>query len=253
MLVYHVDWSGSHYDKWLHHKINTDPNHECVRIFGAEGTTQKQSKQWFFPGSLNITSLVYGEIPSFKNWAGSPMPIELTGITLAGDKIIFEAISKEFEVNSRQYDAMLDWSASPEEAAKWSVVCTNKDTGEVATYETYNKYMLLAPLKTSTHYHANVYKSGESEPLYEAEILTHSKALNPRPALNIDASYKKNDLIRLSLKNLEAEPASIQWYVDRQPSDEQIITLNAGKHHICAVVTDKDGNTCYLYRYITVK
>lgn len=253
MLVYHVDWSGKYFDYWKGHKINTDASHECVRLFGAEGTSPKQSRQWFFPGSRNITSLVYGEIPSFKNWAGKEFPIELTNISLSSDRILFEAISKEFEVNIRQYDAMLDWIASPEEAAKWSVVYTNKDSGESVTLETYNKYILLSPLKTSAHYHAQVYKQGDSEPLYEAEIHTKSKALNPRPALQIDGSYKKNDLIRLSVKNLEAEPVSIQWYVDRQPTDEQIITLNAGKHHICAVVTDQDGNTCYLYRYITIK
>ena len=253
MLVYHVDWSGKYYDYWANHKINTEQNHECVKLFGADGSTAKQSKQWFFPGSRNITSLVYGGIPSLKNWAGSPMAIELTGITLAGDKIIFEAISKEFEVNTRQYDALLDWTASPEEASKWIVTYTNKDTGEEFSVETTNKYILLAPLRTSSHYHAMVYKSGDSEPLYEAEILTHSKALNPRPALNISASYKKSDMIRLSVKNLEDEPESIQWYVDRQPCSESLITLKAGQHHICAVVTDSKGNNCYIYRYITVK
>ena len=253
MLVYHVDWSGKYYDYWVHHKINTERGHECVRIFGAEGTDQKQSKKWFFPGSRNITSLVYGDFPSFKTWAGAQLPIELTNIAISSDKIIFEAISKEFEVNIRQYDALLDWSASPEESAKWSVVYTNKDTGATATVQTTNKYVLLAPLNSSSHYHAKVYKTGAEEPLYEAEILTHSRPLTPRPALNINASYKKGDLIRLSVKNLESDPESIQWYVDRQPSSDSIVTLSTGKHHICAVVTDENGNTCYLYRYITVK
>ncbi|MBO7299797.1 MAG: hypothetical protein J6U53_00100, partial [Tidjanibacter sp.] len=253
MLVYHVDWSNKYYSNWESHTINTNKSHECARIFGAEGTTAKQSKQWFFPGSRNITSLAYGELPSFQNWAGSAMPIEIANITLAGDRIFFEAVSKEFEVSIRQYDALLDWTASPATASEWSVVCTNTETGEQQTIKTANKYLLLSPLHTSTHYHAMVYKSGESEPLYEAEIITHSKALNPRPALNLSASYKKSDLISLSVKNLESEPQSIQWYVDRQPCNELVLTLSSGKHHICAVITDEDGNNCYLYRYITVK
>ncbi len=253
MLVYHVDWSGRYYSNWENHTINTIKSHECARLFGADGTTAKQSKQWFFPGSRNITSLAYGELPSFKNWAGEAMPIELTNITVAGDRIFFDAISKEFEVTIRQYDAFLDWTASAEEAAQWSIVYTNKETGAKATLQTTNKYALLAPLTTSTHYHAMVYKSGATEPLYEAEIITHSRPQNPRPALNLNASYKKNDLITLSVKNLECEPKSIQWYIDRQPSSEQVLTLPAGKHHICAVITDEAGNNCYLYRYITVK
>ena len=253
MLVYHIDWSGKYYDYWANHKINTEQNHECVKLFGADGTTPKQSKQWFFPGSRNVTSLVYGDLPSFKNWAGSPMPIELINITISGDRVFFEATSKEFEVSIRQYDALLDWTASPEESSKWTVTYTNKETEEMISVETTNKYILLSPLHTSSHYHAMVFKAGDSEPLYEAEILTHSKALKPIPALNISSSYKKSDIIRLSVKNLESEPESIQWYVDRQPTDELILTLNSGKHHICAVVTDKDGNNSYLYRYITVK
>lgn len=253
MLVYHVDWSGRYYSNWQNHEINTIKSHECARIFGADGTKANQSKQWFFPGSRNITSLAYGELPSFKNWAGEAMPIELANITLSGDRIFFDATSKEFEVTIRQYDAFLDWTASAEEAAEWSVVYTNKETGAMATVHTTNKYALLSPLQTSTHYHAKVYKSGASEPLYEAEIFTHGSPQNPRPALNINASYKKSDLIYLSVKNLESEPESIKWYVDRQPSSEQVLTLSAGKHHICAVITDNAGNNCYLYRYITVK
>lgn len=255
MLVYHVDWSGARLSKWENHTINTDPQHPCAYIFRANPSAgSSASKGWFFPGSRNITSLSFDGSPQFKNWASERMPLELQNITIYEDKVFFDAVSKEFEMDVRQYDALLDWRESSEESSEWIVKYVEKESGEEVVVTTTKKYIIISPLKSSTHYHAQVFKASKTdEPLYEAEILTQSSVTTPRPTLMLSSEYKKSDLIRLSVKNLDGTPESIVWYVDRQKTDELMIKLTSGQHHICAVVTDQNGNNSYLYRYITVK
>lgn len=254
MLVYHVDWSTSYYSKWTKHQINTDPSHQCAYLYRANpNATSSSSSGWFFPGARNITELSYDGTPMFKNWAGVRMPLELKNISVSGSNILFDVVSKDFEVSTLQYDALLDWTKSTEVAAKWIVKCIDKESGEENTLTTTRKYILLTPLKSSSRYHAQVYKDGDEEPLYEAEILTQSNGITPRPSLMLSSTYTSHDLIRLSVKNLDGDPSNIEWYVDRQKVEELVFTLPAGQHHICAVITDQNGNTSYLYRYITVK
>lgn len=255
MLVYHVDWTGSYYDRWVRHTINTEPSHACAYIFRSNpGATEKNSKGWFFPGSRNISTLSYDASPQFKNWNGERMKLELKNIAIFNDVVTFEAVSKDFEMDARQYDVLLDWRASAETSATWIVKFTEKDSDEVKTIETSNKYAVLTPLKCDTRYHAQIFKiSNTDEPLYEAEIHTQSSGITPRPALMLASEYKRSDDIRLSVKNLDGTPANIEWYVNRNKVTDLMFSLPAGQHHICAVITDEQGNTSYLYRYITVK
>jgi hypothetical protein len=74
-----------------------------------------------------------------------------------------------------------------------------------------------------------------------------------RSALNMQASYGKNDYVWLSVKDLDCTPESITWYIDGKVSKEVYLKLSAGKHQVCAAITDDKGNTEYVYRYITVK
>lgn len=256
MLVYHVDWSGNYYNKWVNHTINTEPKHACAYIFRANAnSTSGSSRGWFFPGSSNATQLSYDNAPQFKNWAGDRMALELQNIAIYEDKVFFEAVSKDFEINTRQYDALLDWRASAEESSNWIVKYVDKESGEEVTIETSNKYAVLSPLKCEHRYHAQIFKvSNTGEPLYEAEILTQSNVRIPRSAMMLSSEYKKNADVRLSVKNLDCEPDDIVWYVDRKQTDELLLQFpSSGKHHICAVITDEQGNNSYLYRYITIK
>ena len=255
MLVYHVDWTGSYLDKWKTHTINTDPEHQCAYIFRANpGATEKNSKGRFFPGSRNVTTLSYDTAPQFKNWSLERLKLELQNIAIYNDVVGFDVVSKDFEMDTRQYDALLDWRASAENSSAWIVKFTEKESGEERVIETTNKYAVITPLKCDTRYHAQIFKvSNTDEPLYEAEIHTQSSGITPRPALMLNSEYKKSDDIRLSVKNLDGNPANIEWYVDRNKVTDLMFSLPAGQHHICAVITDEQGNTSYLYRYITVK
>lgn len=256
MLVYHVDWSGDSYNKWVNHTINTNPKHACAYIFRANPNAESSaSRGWFFPGSSNATALSYDNIPQFKNWGGERMALELENIAIYNDKIVFDVVSKDFEISARQYDAMLDWRASAEESSTWIVKYVDKQSGEEFTYETTNKYFVISPLQCDSRYHAQIFKaSNTDEPLYEAEIHTQSNVLTPRPSMMLSSEYKKNADIRLSVKNLDCVPSNIVWYVDKQKTDELLLQFKtSGQHHICAAITDEQGNNSYIYRYITIK
>lgn len=253
MLVYHVDWSAPYYNKWVRHQINTDPNHQCATIFRANpSATTESSKGWFFPGSRNVTVLSYDTTPVFQNWAFEKLPYNLTDIAIKGGSVTFNAQIKDLVMDARQYDALIDWEASERESSSWRVTFTNAATGDTHEITTTHKYVMLEPLTVETHYTAAIYAGNETEPTYEFTFQTQSNVISPRAALFVDAKHKSSDLIRLSVKNLEFTPEAIQWYIDGNRS-ESCIRLTAGKHQICAVITDTEGNTHYLYRYITVQ
>jgi hypothetical protein len=90
---------------------------------------------------------------------------------------------------------------------------------------------------------------------YSLHITTQGAAVASmaRSALNMQASYGKNDYVWLSVKDLDCTPESITWYIDGKVSKEVYLKLSAGKHQVCAAITDDKGNTEYVYRYITVK
>ena len=253
LLVYHVDWTGSYLSKWRTHTINTDPNHQCATIFRSNpSATTENSKGWFFPGSRNITTISYDGTPIFQNWAFERLPYYFTDIAINGSKVSMNAQMKELSVNTRQYDAIADWEASEKKASSWRVVYTNDSTGESQEITTTNKYAMLYPLQPDTHYSAAIYADNETEPSYEFIITTQSNVMIPRSALLVENNHKSEDLLRLSVKDLDCTPQQITWYVDGKKS-EAYLRLQPGRYQICAVITDTQGKTEYLYRYITVK
>ena len=57
------------------------------------------------------------------------------------------------------------------------------------------------------------------------------------------------DMDMMSFAYLKHLPQLVR---DGKVSEDSYITLPAGKHQVCAVVTDTEGNTQYLYRNINV-
>ena len=72
-------------------------------------------------------------------------------------------------------------------------------------------------------------------------------------SLNVSSVQKSNDFVRLSVKNLDCDVDDIVWYIDGKKSQDTYLKLSTGTHQICAVITDTEGNTEYLYRDITVQ
>ena len=71
--------------------------------------------------------------------------------------------------------------------------------------------------------------------------------------LNMSSTYKADNFIRLGVKNLDCEVEDIVWYIDGKRSQDTYIKLSAGQHLIVAAISNTEGNTEYLYRYITVQ
>lgn len=253
LLVYHVDWTGSYYNKWANHTINTDVNHQCATIFRANpSATTENSKGWFFPGSRNVTTISYDSNPIFQSWSFERLPFYFTDIAVKGSKVSINAQIKDLSVDIRQYDAVANWEASAHTATKWTVKYTEVATGETHQVQTTNKYAMIMPLKAETSYNAGIYADDAAEPVYEFAFTTQSNIITPRSALALAATHKSTELIRLSVKDLDCTPAQIDWYIDGKKS-EPYTRLAPGKYQVCAVVTDINGNTEYLYRYITVQ
>lgn len=254
MLVYHLDWDKDVYDSWVYHNINTNTSHECAQIFRSVPTAgQNSSKGWFFPGSRGVRTLSYDGIPKFQNWAEEKLPFYLDNISIVGDKVSFYAMVKELVFDVRQYDVLVDWMAAKTSFDKWVIKCSEKETNEVVYQQTIStKFVNIYPLKTDTHYIVTISGKGESEPLYEFEITTKSNVLAPMAALNVASTHKANSFIRLGVKNLDFEAEDVVWYIDGKRTEETYLQLPAGKYQICAALTDTQGNTHYLYRYITV-
>lgn len=255
MLVYHLDWDNDVYNKWQKHEINSDPGHQCAQLFRASPTAGPEaSKGWFFPGSRRVTSLSYDGIPSLQNWDQEKLPFYLDNISIVGDKIHFYAMVKELAYDVRQYDILVDWSAANSDFTEWEVECVNVAAEEVVMRKSIsNKYINIAPLKPNTNYLIKVYGKGSNEHLYELDLTTQTAALVPMSALNVSATYKSSDFIRLSVKNIDCEVDDIVWYINGKKSEETYIKLAVGKYEVCATVTDTEGNVQYLYRTISVQ
>lgn len=254
MLIYHLDWDGDVYQRWVSHTINTVPTHECARLFRASpSATESSSKSWFFPGSRNIKSLSYDSSPRFQNWDQEKFPFYLDNISVLGDKVAFNVTVKEVVVDVRQYDALIDWRAAKNTASTWKVVCNTHDGEVVYETTTKDKYINIYPLNANTSYIVHIYADNNTEPDFELGITTHNNVLSPMSALNMSGTYKADSYIRLGVKNLDCVMEDIVWYIDGQRSEETYLKLATGKHLVTAAITDTDGNTIYLYRYITVQ
>lgn len=254
MLVYHLDWDSDVINKWKNHTINTDASHQCAQLFRASPTAgADSSKSWFYPGARKATSLSYDGVPQFCNWDEEKLPFYLDNISIAGENVHFYAMVKELVYDVRQYDILIDWMAAKTDFSEWDVECIDTSNQEVVYKKTIStKYANITPLKPSTDYLVKIYGKGSSEPTFELELTTQTQSLVPMSALNMSAVYKNIDYIRLSVKNLDCVADDIVWYIDGKQTDETYLKLAAGKHQVCAVVTDTEGNVQYLYRTITV-
>lgn len=255
MLIYHLDWDKDVLDRWKKHTINSDPSHECAQLFRSVPTAGDSASQgWFFPGSRNVKSLSFETIPKLQSWSGDKLPFYLDNITIMGDKMAFYAMVKELIIDVRQYDALVDWQAAKTTHQEWDVKCIDKATEEVVFQRTIaNKCVNIYPLNTDSNYHITIYGKGESEPTFEFELTTQSNVLSPMSSLNLTSTQKADGFIRLGVKNLDCRIDNIVWYIDGKESQDTYLKLPAGKHQICAVITDTEGNIQYLYRDITVQ
>lgn len=255
MLIYHLDWDSDVMNRWEKHTINSDPSHECAKLFRSVPTaSESSSKGWFFPGSRNVKSLSFETVPKLQSWSGDKLPFYLDHITIAGSKVTFYAMVKELVVDVRQYDALIDWQAANTTSNKWEVKCTDRSTNEVVFQKSIDsKYINIYPLNTNSDYFVEISGNDSNEPPFEFEVTTQSNVLTPMSALNLVATHKADNFIRLGVKNLDCVVDDIKWYINGELTEDTYLKLAAGTHQICAVITDPEGNTQYLYRNITVQ
>lgn len=254
MLVYHIDCSNE--SMWKTNNLNANPDHEYIRFVRASTSAgPEDSKDWFFPGGRGITELTDKSVPALLNWANKRLKYNIENITFDGTNITFEASEVTITKEVAQYDALIGWANSEHASAytSWKVVYTDQsgNSEEVTTDQT---FVHLSPLTPGTQYNIEIYGvGGGSEPLHTLAITTVANARSPMSSLNIEPEYGTNDYVKLSVQNLECTPESVEWFIDGRKSGSTYLQMDKGEHQICAVITDTEGNTHYLYRYITVK
>lgn len=259
MLVYHIDATSKYLPKWNANAPNADPDHMCARLVRAVATDDEaSSNKWFFPGGSKITSLTDKTTPALVNWAGERLSYSIENIAIDGENVTFLTTEITLQIDTRQYDSLIDWSGSEHTAtySSWQVNCTSADGQHDYSFKVDHSYILLSPLTPDTTYHVEVcgVQNGVvSEPLHVMDIVTQSNARSPMSALNMEQyEYEDDEKVRLSVKNLDVTPEQIEWFVDGQKVTDLYATLPIGKHRICAAITDTEGNMEYLYRYIEV-
>ena len=262
MLVYHVDIGTDVLPRWDANRGNAYSAHECLKLFRADpSAANSDSRRWFFPGDAQITSLTDKSTPAFVDWSAVPLGLKIANIALDGEDVVLTVLVDDLSYEVHQYDAFVNWETSKHDYAKWKVVYTDSKTSEQNTLETTDKFVVLPLLTPRTEYGVAIYGVdatgvANENATYNFHITTQGGPAiisSARSALNMQASYGKNDYVWLSVKDLDCTPEDINWYIDGQKSDSVYLKLSAGKHQVCAVVTDTEGNTEYIYRYITVK
>lgn len=259
MLVYHIDARNNTANIWAKNQPNADPDHMCARMLKAVASDAiDASSMWFFPGSRNVTTLTDKTTPALLTWDNERLPFNFSEITLDNGNVTFNATEVVLTVDTRQYDSLISWSGSKHVGIydQWQVICTSLEGGEPLQFTTSDTSLLIAPLTPSTSYLVHICGlegSTPTEPLHSLEITTQANARSPRSALDME-QYEYNSItrVRLGVKNLDMEPEQIQWYVDGELTTNLYTTFSVGEHLICAVITDAEGNTEYLYRYINV-
>lgn len=262
MLVYHVDIGTDVLPRWDANRGNAYSAHECLKLFRADPSApNSESRRWFFPGDAQITSLTDKSTPAFVDWSAVPLGLKIANIALDGEEVVLTVLVDDLSYEVHQYDAFVSWETSKHDYAKWKVVYTDSKTSEQNTIETTDKFVVLPLLAPRTEYGVAIYGVDTAgvvneNATYTFHITTQGGPAiisSARSALNMQASYGRNDNVWLSVKDLDCTPEDITWYIDGKKSDSVYLKLSAGKHQVCAVVTDTEGNTEYIYRYITVK
>ena len=261
MLVYHVDTGTDMLSRWDNNRGNAYSAHECFKLFRADpSATNSESRRWFFPGDAQITALTDKSSPAFLDWNAVPLGLKISNIALDGKDVVLTVLVDDLSYEVHQYDAFVSWETSKHDFPKWKVTYANEKTGESLSVETAHKFAVLPVLTPRTEYGVKVYgvsAAGVVEPtsVYSFHITTQGAgvASTSRSALNMQASYGKNDYVWLSVKDLDCTPSDIVWYIDGKQTTEVYQKLPAGKHQVCAAITDTNGNIEYVYRYITVK
>jgi hypothetical protein len=260
MLVYHVDIGTEVLPDWDANRGNAYSSHECLKLFRADPSApNSQSRRWFFPGEAQITSLTDKSSPAFTDWNAVPLGLKISNIKLDGKDVVLTVMVDDLSYEVHQYDAFISWETSKHNFSAWKVVYTNTKTSEEFSLETTNKFTVLPVLSPRTEYAVDIYgvENGAvmDQTTFALHITTQAAGLasTARSALNMQATYGKNDYVWLSVKDLDGTPESITWYIDGKVSKEVYLKLSAGKHQVCAAITDTKGNTEYVYRYITVK
>lgn len=261
MLVYHVDVGTDMLSRWDNNRGNSNSGHECFKLFRADPSApNSQSRRWFYPGDAQITALTDKSSPAFLDWSAVPLGLKISNIGLDGKDVVLTVLVDDLSYEIHQYDAFVSWETSKHDFPKWKVAYTNEKTGEELSLETTNKFAVLPVLSPRTEYGVKVYGVSaagvvEANSVYSFHITTQGAGIasTSRSALNMQASYAKSDYVWLSVKDLDCTPVDITWYVDGAKTTEVYKKLPAGKHLVCAAITDTEGNIEYVYRYITVK
>lgn len=252
MLVYHIDKSSSHIDKWGYdneygNTVNADPSHQCADIVEADGrsdrlrySTDSYSNNYknissiFFPSGA--TAITGTGKPSLKYWSGKSPDISIAGITLNDGTIRFSVVgSSSAPVVPSVWNAtsvifpdaaiilfessIPTGSATPEVRYKASEGAEKEVSAQVVSCGNGKYACKIEGLKTgNTPYDIQIMfkNNGVSGTPYELSFMTKKAPPVMWPYIHISEEETGSNGLPLHVVNA-GKAEEIIWYFDGQP------------------------------------
>lgn len=259
LLVYHVDYTTRYASLWTYdNTLNANPSHECMKLVRSVPKSSSEGKQFrtYFPGSSNVTQLSLSSNKDYVSWKGSSPLFSFTNISLQGERITMttETIYK-ISIQANQVDALLTWdnSSSPTWQITWKVKGTNALIGDKTVS---GPTFQLEKLTPATTYELAItpLAGASANTSMTFTFTTNGEQESGAFRLNLSGTtYSSNEPIALSFSNYGGTVKSATWYVDGNLTTDTAVRLIAGEHRIRLVLSDVDGSTLYITKYITVK
>lgn len=264
LFVMHIDFTASYQDDWTDdNTLNANPNHECAKLVRAvpgSGSAYMPSLT-FFPGAQNVTSLMSSNNADYIGWSGNQPQFSFSSITVdeaAGVVRMTARARRENEADhglvaqSNQYDALVSWDG--EGVDRWSLSWSGFSDGLQGSAEVEGDSFFLENLQPGATYELTLSPlSGEQQGLEQYyEFTTSSLDASCVARINLLSSYAADTPIALSLLDYSGTLSRVDWYVDGELTEEHYAPLPSGEHRITAKITDEDGTTEYLVKYVTI-
>ncbi len=257
MIMYHVDISRP--SSWRANTVNITPGRECFHLIYSDPSSKGYYKaivipgHCFFPGSSNVTRILYGTTEGYETRDGSKPEGDISGITLNGDYTVsFSYALRTSAIRALkaeticQHDAIISWT--DEDATSWTVTYAPVSGGDARSVTVTGCLAHLPALKAGTSYSVSVTSDRQGS---ASLTLTTSAEGSGNPRITLPArTLSSSSSVLFTLSDC-GDYSDVQWTVDGAKSDNYR-SLAKGERRIQAKVTLADGSTEYYLRYVNV-
>ena len=265
MLITHVDRTEQAWnDKWLYNRLNSDPEHPCVRFVSAIPDPE-QAAQLFFP-QPGHNAFGSGTEPPFTFWNGRTSLLSIKDIKLsANGNITFQVIEPVNldEIIVFQDAAMVSWKTNGIPSGsicilEWSADGEEPGTAEIRSGNSYT----IEHLKPHTSYNLKISVVTPDKSTYTIsapfKTKTYISGINPYIYLraedrNENGTFKAGASIPLRVYN-SVDASNTEWFFNNipVPAASGHYTIS-GNGRLKAIVHHADGTVDIIIKDIVAE